>query len=73
MGVGVQEVELLAPKNRHNKPNIAFEVIIDIGCEKVDFFHWPRLNLFLACCPIVSFALFHPTFTTTSRVDAPIF
>jgi hypothetical protein len=31
------------------------------------------LNLFLACCPIVSFALFHPTFTTTSRGWCPYF
>jgi hypothetical protein len=34
---GVQEVELLIPKDHHNVPNIAFQETIDIGSEKVIF------------------------------------
>jgi hypothetical protein len=34
---GVHEVELLAPKDHHNVPNIAFQETVDIGSKKVFF------------------------------------
>jgi hypothetical protein len=39
---GVEEVELLAPKDHRSVLNIAFEEIVDIGSGKVNIFSFCR-------------------------------
>jgi hypothetical protein len=41
---GVQQVELLAPKDHRSVLNIAFEEIVDIGSGKVNFFPFVALE-----------------------------
>jgi hypothetical protein len=51
---GVQEVELLAPKDHRSVLNIAFEEIVDIGSGKVKFSPLLScLNRLVACSPVV--------------------